>query len=97
MSNKKSETIKITLPEDIMRGVYANAMSVSHTKEEFLLDFLNLFQPQGIVNARVIMSPSHFKRVITTLSENLKKYEDEYGEVEEQEQIERKKYDREKK
>jgi len=79
---KKQMQIKIS--DDVLKGNYANAMQVAHTKEEFLLDFMNLSPHQGlgIVNTRVIMSPGHVKRVIAALQDNLKKYEDQFGNIE---------------
>ncbi len=68
-----------------MKGVYANAMSVVHSKEEFTLDFMNIYPHQGagIVNGRIIISPGHMKRIISALQDNLKKYENQFGKVEE--------------
>jgi hypothetical protein len=60
----------------------ASMMQVLHTKEEFVLDFLNVFPPTGTLNARIIVSPSHFKRMVQAMQENLKKYESGFGEVE---------------
>jgi hypothetical protein len=57
-------------------------MQVSHTREEFCLDFFNLFPPQGILVSRIIVSPSHLKRMIMALEDNLKKYEEKFGKVE---------------
>lgn len=79
MAEPNQMRVKIT--DDILRGVYANQMVVSHTKEEFLLDFVNAFPPEGIVNARIIISPGHLKRVIRALAENVRKYEDRFGEI----------------
>jgi len=62
-------------------GVYSNQMVVSHTREEFLMDFINLFPPEGVVNARVIVSPGHLKRMIRALQDNLSKYEARFGPV----------------
>ena len=73
-SNKRRLQIKV--PDDQLRGTYANQMVVSHTGEEFLLDFVNLFPPQGLVTARVIVSPGHLKRMIRALQENLGRYEE---------------------
>ncbi len=83
MSDQKSEQKKlpVKLPDEVLSGVYANQMMVSHTREEFLLDFINLFPPQGVVNARVIVSPGHLKRMIRALSENLARYESRHGQV----------------
>ncbi len=77
--------LQIKISDDVLKGVYANAMQVFHTKEEFVLDFMNLSPHQGvgIVNSKVIMSPGHLKRVIAALSDNLKKYEDQFGKVQE--------------
>jgi len=32
-------------------------MMVRHSREEFVLDFVSLFPPEGSVNARVVVSP----------------------------------------
>jgi hypothetical protein len=81
MAEKKSGTIPIKISDGVLRGVYANQMMVSHTREEFVLDWVNLFPPEGIVNARVIISPGHLKRVIRALQDNMRKYEQRFGEI----------------
>lgn len=82
MSNKgQKQGIKVKITDDVLRGVYANNMTVMHTKDEFLIDFVNIFPPEGIVNARVIISPGHLKRIIKALSINLDKYEEKFGEI----------------
>ncbi len=68
--------VKIT--DDMLGGVYANSMRVMHTREEFLLDFMNLFPPQGMVMARVVISPGHLRRILDALNENLVKYEKKF-------------------
>jgi len=75
--------IKIKFTDDVLRGVYANLMQITHTREEFVLDFANVFPPGGIVTSRVIVSPGHLKRIVKALSENMKKYEGKFGPVEE--------------
>ncbi len=79
--DKESKKIPIKMPERVVSGVYANQMLVSHTREEFLLDFINLFPPEGVVNARVIVSPGHMKRMIRALKDNLQRYEANHGQV----------------
>jgi len=78
--SKKSD-VPVKIPESVLPGVYSNQMMVSHTREEFLIDFLNLFPPQGVVNARVIVSPGHLKRMIRALQENLTRYETRFGPI----------------
>lgn len=74
--------IQIKARDEDLKGMYANSMIVTHTKEEFCLDFiLHGFNPP-ILLARILTSPSHFKRMIEALNENLKKYEEKFGKIE---------------
>jgi hypothetical protein len=79
MAEKREVPVKF--PEDVLAGVYSNQMMVSHTREEFVIDFISVFPPQGVVNARVIVSPGHLKRMIRALSENLQRYETHHGPI----------------
>ena len=79
--SKEQRKMQIKMPEGVLGGVYANQMLVSHTREEFVMDFVNLFPPEGVVNARVIVSPGHLKRMIRALSDNLKRYETSHGPI----------------
>ena len=42
---------------------------------------MNVFPPQGVVNARVIVSPGHLKRMIRALQESLQRFEMTRGRV----------------
>lgn len=77
------QKMQIKLPDNIAGGVYSNAMQITHTREEFVLDFLSAFPPAGVAVARVILSPGHLKRMIAALQENLKRYETQFGKVQE--------------
>ena len=79
----KQRQVSIKIPDEVLGGVYANQMMVTHTREEFVLDLINLLPPHGVVNARVIVSPGHLKRMIRALRENLGRYEKRFGPVEE--------------
>ena len=74
--------MQIKASDDALRGVYANALQISHTKEEVIFDFMSLLPPQGQLISRVITSPAHAKRIWVALSDNLKKYEAQFGAVE---------------
>lgn len=76
-----SDEVPIQVPEAVLRGAYANQMVVRHTREEFVLDFLSVFPPGGIVAARIVVSPGHCKRMIRALQENVARYEAAYGPV----------------
>jgi len=73
--------IKVTFPESLKGGAYANNMFIAHTKEEFVLDFMVITPPLGTVTARVVTSPGHMKRMVTAMTENLKKYEQKFGKL----------------
>ena len=78
MAEEKRD-IKVRLPNEIKGGVYANNMNILHTPEEFILDFLMVSPPEGVVTARVIVSPGHVKRICSALQDNIAKYEKNYG------------------
>lgn len=78
---EEKRELKIKVPDEILGGVYANQMVVRHSREEFLLDFINLFPPEGVVNARVLVSPGHLKRMIRALRDNLERYEAQFGKL----------------
>lgn len=75
------KAIPIKIKDEVAAGVYANNMVVAHSREEFVMDFIYISPQQGIVNARVITSPGHMKRIIRALQENMRKYELQYGEI----------------
>lgn len=67
----------IVLPEQ-MAGVWANFARVSHSEHEFTLDFVRLdfteAPPQGIVVARVSVSPLFITQLMDALNENWQAY-----------------------
>ncbi len=83
---EKAKKLSVKFPETLVGGVYSNSMSVTHTKDEFILDFYMMAPPQGVVVARIITSPGHIKRVINVLNGNINKYENKYGPIQETEE-----------
>jgi len=81
MSNPQQQEVKVNFPQELQGGVYSNNMVVSHTKEEFIMDFMMIVPPLGSVTSRVILSPGHMKRMISALQENVKKYEAAFGTI----------------
>jgi hypothetical protein len=80
MTTKRRE-LPVKMPDSLLAGVYANQMLVRHTREEFVIDFINLFPPQGVVTSRVVVSPGHLKRMIRALRDNLSRYEAHFGPI----------------
>jgi len=80
-SKQNVQELQINMPQEVQRGVYANQMLVAHTQEEFVLDFILATPPAGVVNARILVSPGHAKRIATAMLENVAKYEALFGEI----------------
>jgi len=83
MEEKKQ--IQIKADDQTAKGAYANNLVISHSKEEFILDFMNIFPPQGALLARIFTSPGHAKRIQKALEENIKNYENKFGKISESE------------
>jgi hypothetical protein len=75
--------LNVKISDDELKGRYSNLLRITHTREEFILDFINLVPPQGIVTARIVTSPGHFKRIIRALGANLERYEKTFGTIQE--------------
>ncbi len=75
--------INIKIADEELKGRYSNLLRIAHTREEFILDFINLVPPQGVVTARLVTSPGHLKRIIRALQTNLTRWEEAHGVVEE--------------
>lgn len=76
---------QIKIADNIPGAEYANAMQVNHNKDEFQLMFLSIMGGSGRVAGKIITNPGHYKRIVAAMSENLKKYEDNFGEIKEAE------------
>jgi hypothetical protein len=81
MSNGQQQQIQVSFPDNLKGGAYSNNMFVSHTKEEFIMDFLMVGPKAGAVNSRIIISPGHMKRIIKALQNAVNKYEKEFGSI----------------
>jgi hypothetical protein len=84
--DEQQKQLQVHVDKDIARGVYSNMAEIKHSKEEFCIDFYNMFPPMGSMVARVMVSPGHLKRMISAFRENLDKYERRHGPVQEAEQ-----------
>jgi len=80
---KQPQQITIDLPEDIAEGTYANLAIIAHSQAEFVIDFIRTMPnvPKAKVKSRIILTPSHAKRLLHALSDNIKKYEAQYGTI----------------
>ena len=54
--------VSIKIGDEELKGRYSNLLRITHTREEFILDFINLVPPQGVVCARIVTSPGQIGR-----------------------------------
>ncbi len=73
--------LEIKISDEELKGRYSNLLRITHTREEFILDFIQLVPPQGVVTARVVTSPGHLKRIVRALATNLSRYEESFGPI----------------
>jgi len=79
----KQNQMNIELPEDIAEGVYSNLAIISHSNSEFVVDFIRLVPnvPKAKVKSRVILTPQHAKRLLKALTDNVSKFESQFGPI----------------
>ena len=78
----QAQQVQIKATDAKLAGNYANMMQVSHTKEEFVLDFVNILPPSGQLVSRILISPAHAKRIMLALEDNIKRYESQFTKIE---------------
>lgn len=83
MTNENDGQMKVTIDEETAQGTYTNLAMVSHSAEEFVLDFMRVVPgvASATVKARIIISPQHARRLVTALEENMARYEAAHGPI----------------
>ncbi len=81
MDNNTENQINIELKEDVAGGIYSNLAIITHSESEFVCDFIQMLPglPKAQVKSRVIMTPLNAKRLMKALIENVQKYEQSIG------------------
>ena len=84
---KKENQLNIELPDEIAEGVYSNLAIISHSPQEFVIDFVRVMPgiPKAKVKSRVVVTPEHAKRLMKALIDNIKKYEAQFGTINDKE------------
>ena len=74
--------IQIELPADL-DAIYSNFALITHSPSEVIIDFARVLPnaPKAKVYARVILTPMNAKLLLQALGENLKKFEEKYGDI----------------
>lgn len=81
MNEPKGKQLDINMSEEVAQGKYSNMAIISHTDNEFCMDFLNVMPgvPKGIVTSRIIMTPRNAKRLLNALRDNVRNFEENFG------------------
>lgn len=80
---QQQQQINIELPEEMAEGIYSNLAIISHSPQEFVVDFIRVMPgvPKAKVKARVVVTPEHAKRLMKALIDNVKRYEQQFGPI----------------
>ena len=80
---KKQHQIKIELDDIVGQGEYVNLAIVTHSPAEFVMDYIRVLpgMTKSKVKSRIIMAPMHAKTLMMALQDNIKKYENKFGEI----------------
>jgi Protein of unknown function (DUF3467) len=81
MPEQPKQQIQIKADEKELLGQYSNLVVVHHNAEEFTLNFIYMYPtaPQGKLVSSIILNPTHAKRLLRALQENVTRYEAQFG------------------
>ena len=77
------QNLSINIAPELAGGKYANLAIIGHSATEFVFDFASVLPGTSAaqVQSRVIMAPEHAKRLMFAIQDNLRKYEQQFGEI----------------
>lgn len=82
-ANPGQQQIQIDIDAKDAEGIYSNLAFLHQSPSEFILDFARIMPgaPRAKVHSRVILTPQAAKAVLALLSDNVKRYEKQHGEI----------------
>lgn len=80
---KPEMKLEIQIDDSVANGQYINMAVVNHNDSEFVIDciYVQPQAPKAKVQARLITSPKHAKRLLLALQSNLRSYEKKFGAI----------------
>jgi hypothetical protein len=81
--------LNIEISEEVAEGQYANLAIITHSHAEFVIDFVNVMPgtPKSKVRSRIILTPQHAKRFMKALTDNLSRFENANGKIQDLEEV----------
>ncbi len=79
----QQHTVNIEIGDKEWEGIYSNFVIVTHSNSEFIVDFARMLPgvKKAKVFSRILMTPQSAKALMTTLQNNISKYEGEHGKI----------------
>jgi uncharacterized protein DUF3467 len=89
MPDQQNNQLNIEISEEVAEGEYANLAIITHSHAEFVIDFVNVMPgtPKSKVKSRIIFTPQHAKRFMKALNENIGRFENANGKIQELEEV----------
>lgn len=69
IKKQQQNQVEIQLQDEHPGAEFCNILTISEVDGVLLLNFLNVIEKNGKVVAKVVLTPQHFKRVISTMQE----------------------------
>ncbi len=78
------QQIQVNIDKDKIDAKYCDQAMISHNPFGFSFDFAQQIPQMRMIKilSRIAMSPEHTKAFSETIADNLKKYEEKFGEIE---------------
>jgi hypothetical protein len=70
---------QLKLPDEMLCGVYSNAVMIGHSPAEFWFDFITNFYPRSAVSARVYLTAQQVPGLLDTLNTSYQAYQRKHG------------------
>ena len=87
-AKKQEQQMNVELSEQMAEGVYSNLAIINHSPSEFVIDFIQMMPgvPKAKVKSRIVITPQHAKRLLGALNDNISRFEQQFGTIQEIEQ-----------
>jgi len=81
--NTETRQVGIDIKPEITKGTYSNLAVITHSPSEFVIDFATILpgMPKPEVGSRIVMNPEHAKRLLLALTDNIGKFESQFGPI----------------
>ncbi len=79
----KEQQLKVELREPEAEGIYSNYSVIAFSNAEFIIDFIRILpgMQKTHVMSRIIMTPQSAKNLLMNLQGQIKRYEEQNGEI----------------